>query len=874
MSYEYDGNDRLPPHNRDAERSVLGSMLRDNNVIPEVVQLVRADDFYVFAHQKIFEALATLNIEQGKPADVVTLANWLNDNKLIEDAGGYAYLVELWDAAPSAANARHYADIIRQKAIVRNLIHACNDLQQDAYNQVLPAQELLDSAERRIFEIAEMGITGDTKTLQDAIREAYVRLDQRKQRGDMEYSGIPTGFTDLDRLTAGLQNSELVIVAARPSVGKTSFALNLLRHVVVEERLPALFVSLEQARVELAERLLCCQARVDSHKLRKGHLNADEIEKLFEAGDILSQAKLFIDDTPGQGMLRIAANARRLKLRHDLRIVVIDYLQLIDPDDRRESRQEQVAAISRRLKFLARELTVPVVALAQVNRSSEDRQDHRPRLSDLRECVTGDTLVMLTDGRRVPIRTLVGTCPDVLAMTPEGRIEAARSDVVWSVGRRPVFDLRLASGRTIRATARHRLYAAAGWTRLDALGAGDRVAVARQVPEPSQAGEWPDERLVLLAHLIGDGSYLVHQPLRYTTSSEENSDAVEQAAVREFGVRVNRHPGRGAWHQLVFSGNGNRWHPAGVNRWLRELGVFGQRSFEKRVPDAVFALGNRQVALLLRHLWATDGSICPRRNGQRGADRVYFATSSSGLARDVAALLLRFGIVARLRTSPHAKYRPTYTVDVTGGPFQRRFLECVGGFGPRLKPAEELAARLADRASCPNVDTLPAEVFDDVKRRMAEQGVSWRRMAAMRGTAFGGSAHFKFAPSRDVAMEYATLLNDPILRQRAESDLFWDRVVSITPAGEEEVFDLTVPGPASWLADGIISHNSGAIEQDADTVMILHRPDYHEPGQQEGVIEIIVAKQRNGPTGEVTLAYVKQFMRFENFAVEPTFGGG
>ncbi len=325
-------------------------------------------------------------MEQGKAVDYITLGDWLKEKQLLEDAGGHSYLVDLWDAAPgSAGNARHYADIVRQKAIIRNLIHACNELSQQAYDQSLPATELLDAAERRIFEIAELGITGETKTLQEAISEAYVRLDQRKQRGDVEYSGVPTGFVDLDSLTAGMQNSELIIVAARPSVGKTSFALNLVRHVCVEERLPVLFVSLEQARVELAERLLCCQARVDSHRLRKGHLNQEEITKLFEAGDVLSQAKLFIDDTPGQSMLRIAANARRLKLRHDLRLVVIDYLQLIDPDDKRDSRQEQVAAISRRLKFLARELTVPVIALAQVNRSSEDRQDHRPRLSDLRE---------------------------------------------------------------------------------------------------------------------------------------------------------------------------------------------------------------------------------------------------------------------------------------------------------------------------------------------------------------------------------------------------------------------------------------------------------------------------------------------------------
>ena len=200
-----------------------------------------------------------------------------------------------------------------------------------------------------------------------------------------ELSGIPTGYVDLDNLTAGLQNEELVIIAARPSVGKTSFALNIVRHIIVEEGKSVLFVSLEQSRVELAERLLCCQSRVDSHRLRRGYLDADDMQKLFAASDLFHQSNLYIDDTPGQNMLRIAANARRLKLRSDIRLVVVDYLQLIDPDSRRESRQEQVAAISRRLKFLARELNIPVMALAQVNRSSEDRQDHRPRLSDLRE---------------------------------------------------------------------------------------------------------------------------------------------------------------------------------------------------------------------------------------------------------------------------------------------------------------------------------------------------------------------------------------------------------------------------------------------------------------------------------------------------------
>src|SRR5437016_2334808 len=391
------GQDRLPPQSRDAERSVLGSMLRDNGVIGDVLQIIREENFYLDAHRKIHKGIITL-YDKGHPVDTVILAEVLKDLKQIEDIGGYGYLGELWDAAPTAANAEYYARIVRDKAIVRHLIHASTEILRDSYDQVMPADELLEAAERKVLDIAQMGITGQTYTLQEALREAYDRIDSRHQHDQYSISGLPTGFVDLDEKTAGLQNSELIIVAARPSIGKTSFALCLARHIAVEEERPVFIVSLEQSRIELAERLLCCQAQVDSHKLR-GHLSSADMQKLIEAGGVLRNAKLFIDDTPGQGMLRIAANARRLKLRHQIRAVFVDYLQLIEPDNRRDSRQEQVANISRRLKFLARELQIPVVALAQVNRSSEDRQDHRPRLADLRESGSleqdADTVMLL-----------------------------------------------------------------------------------------------------------------------------------------------------------------------------------------------------------------------------------------------------------------------------------------------------------------------------------------------------------------------------------------------------------------------------------------------------------------------------------------------
>jgi replicative DNA helicase len=395
------GSDRLPPHSRDAERSVLGSMLRDNAVINDVLQYLNsAEGFYFDAHQKIFNAIKTI-YNDGHPVDTLILSNYLQQAKQLEDIGGSIYLGELWDSAPTAANAEYYAKIVREKAITRSLIHASTEILRDAYDQAQPAEEMLGAAERKVLDIADKGVTSNTYTLYSALNDAYTRIDQRAGRKDPNaISGVASGFVDLDQLTAGFQNSELIILAARPSVGKTAMALNIVRHVIVEERLPVLFVSLEQTRVEMAERLLAAQARVDSHKLRKGHLSGDDISKLHAAGDVLRPAQLFIDDSPSQGMLRIAANARRLRIREPkIRLVVIDYLQLIEPENRRDPRQEQVAQISRRLKHLARELEIPVMALAQVNRTSEDRQDHRPRLADLRESGSieqdADTCLML-----------------------------------------------------------------------------------------------------------------------------------------------------------------------------------------------------------------------------------------------------------------------------------------------------------------------------------------------------------------------------------------------------------------------------------------------------------------------------------------------
>lgn len=373
---------RLPPHNRDAERSLIGSMLRDNTIIDEVIGLVGRDDFYIWAHGLLFDGMIAIHEQHGS-ADIVQLAEWVNAQKQMDEIGGPAYLAELWDAAPSAANYPQYADIIRQKAIARSIIHACGKLQSDAYELGVSADELVADLDRFASSVNDKSATSESVELHVALLEAFTAIEGRI-RNQGEY-GVPTGFIDLDAILCGFRESELIVVGARPSVGKTAWCLSAARNAAVDYGVPVLFISLEQSRRELAERLLCSQGAVDSHKMRRGHIGPDEMERLFVANDHLGKSTLIVDDKCGQNISQISANVRRQKKRHGIKLVMIDYLQLIQPSNDRANRQEQVSEISRRLKLLARDVSLPVIVAAQLNRGVEDRVDKRPRLSDLRE---------------------------------------------------------------------------------------------------------------------------------------------------------------------------------------------------------------------------------------------------------------------------------------------------------------------------------------------------------------------------------------------------------------------------------------------------------------------------------------------------------
>ncbi len=375
--------ERQLPRSLDAEKAVLGSILLLPQVFDEVALIIRPADFYDDANRILFEHLLQMH-DGGQQIDLMLLVERLRSADQFEKIGGAAYLAEVGRQVPTAAHAEHYARIVGDKSVLRSLIHVGTDIVHNAYDPTAETRQMLSKAEESVFGILESRGTGDLAAISEVLAKSLDRIDARMDQ-QHAFGGLETGFDDFDQMTGGLQNSELVILAARPSMGKTALAMNIAEHVVLRGGVPVLFVSLEMAALELADRLLCSVAEVNGHRLRNGSITQDERRKLVQTAAEISQAPLYIDDSPSRTMTEIAANARRLKRRENLGLIVIDYLQLIDPDDPRDPRQEQVAKIARRLKGLARELEVPVLCLAQLNRQVESTKDNKPQLSHLRE---------------------------------------------------------------------------------------------------------------------------------------------------------------------------------------------------------------------------------------------------------------------------------------------------------------------------------------------------------------------------------------------------------------------------------------------------------------------------------------------------------
>jgi replicative DNA helicase len=891
---------RVPPHNLDAEESLLGAMLLSRDAIVAATEVgLTPDEFYKPAHGHVYDAVTSL-YGAGEPADPVTVAEELRRAGLLDAIGGPSLLVTLQASTPATSNAARYARIISEHALLRRLIGVAGEIAELGYGMPEDVIGAVDRAESMVFDVAQRRVTDSMSPIKDLLDASLTRLEMLYDKGDT-ITGLPTGYHGLDELMSGLQPSTLVVIGARPAMGKTSFALGMAAHAALEANRPVLFFSLEMSHLEITQRILSAEARVDSSRMRNGKLAEADWTKISHAIGRLAEAPLYIDDNPQTTVMEIRAKSRRLKSRiGDLGLVVIDYLQLMTGRTSAENRQVEVSEISRGLKILARELETPVVALSQLSRGLEMRADKRPMLADLREsgCLVAETRIQRADtGATVTLGELLATgARDVPVWTldHDWRLVEGVLTHAFPSGVKPTFRLRLASGREVVATDNHPFRRLDGWAALGDLRVGDLVAVPRRLPAPDRLEAMATHEVVLLAHLLGDGCVLPGQPVRYTSADPENLDAVEEAA-GHFGIVPRRTAGGACWQTDLpapggtatseaggppdASGSGSGAEPVGgddryrrnpVAAWWDELGLRGCRSHQRFVPDRVHAMPDAQVRLFLRHLWATHGSVTVAPGAGRQAVRIHYATTSRRLADGVRDLLLRCGIQSRTCSVLTGEHGLGFSVEVSGVVDQRRFLEDVGVHGARSTAVEAALAVLADVVPNPNVDAIPAEVRGQVVDAMADAGLTpWGLAEAIGEPDCGrdllGSDAGPRTMTRPRLASFAQATGSTSLADLAGSDVHWDHVVAIEPLGEAPVYDATVLGTHNFLADGVVVHNS--IEQDADVVMFIYRDEvYNSESPDRGTAEVLVAKHRSGPTGMDRLAFLDHYTRFANMA--------
>ena len=861
--------ERIPPQSLESEQAVLGSLLVSGDGISRVLDILEPQYFYRHAHQVIYSAMVTL-FDNNEPIDILTVSQHLKDSGALDSVGGRQYVTDLSLSVATTANLEYYARLVQEKALLRNLIKAGTEIVGSCYSDT-DADSALDKAEHMIFSLAQRRSMQQLIHIKHIVEESFQRIEERYENRD-SLSGIPSGFYDLDALTSGFQPSDLIIIAARPSMGKTALCLTIAQHAAIEKQIPVAIFSLEMSKEQLVQRMLCSEASIDANRLRTGHLHTNDWTDLAMAMGRLGEAPIYIDDSALLNVLEIRAKARRLKAEtKGLGLIIVDYIQLLQGRKQSDNRVQEVSEISRSLKTLAREINVPVVALSQLSRAVESRQNKRPMLSDLREsgCLTGETLIFLPDaGTYQPIKSLIGSNGfRVLALdTNTWKLQSKKVTHAFSTGIKPVYKLSTTRGKSIRATANHKFLTLNGWLRLDQLKNGTMIATPRKM-EGSMESDMTSDQLALLGYLIGDGCTLARHAIQFTTADIDRAQHVIELASSIFGTTISPRLNRERdWYQVYLPSSQklthNKRNP--IAAWLDGLKIFNLRSYEKVVPEKVFAQKSDAIAWFLRHLWATDGTISMTNN--RRIPVIMYATSSERLAFDVQSLLLKIGISSRHTRVPQVgKGRDQHHIVITGKQDLQLFLANVGIVGNRKQPiAERTLIHLANITGNTNRDLIPMAAWrQTVEPARQLVGMTTRQLQKAMGTTYCGSALYKTGIGRERALKVAQILRSEDLLHLATSDVYWDEVKTIERDGEEEVFDLTVEDLHNFVANNITVHNS--IEQDADVVMFIYRDEYYNPeSERRGEADIIIAKQRNGPTGTVELLYQSSITRFLN----------
>jgi len=653
--------------------------------------------------------------------------------------------------------------------------------------------------------------------------------------------GHSTGFERLDDVTAGLQPGQLLVVAARPGAGKSVFALQLARTIAEETQAAVPFLSYEMTRSEIGFRLLAQASGVDISLLMRG-IVPDGMDLAFaQEAEKLAELRLLVDDRPPHTIGGVRSAMRRLARRGPLGAVVVDYLQLLQGDVKRgENRAQEVSDISRELKLMAGELGVPVIACSQLNRASTTRVSRIPQLSDLREsgCLVGQTRLWRADtGGTVTLQELhdenLRNVP-VWSLDEDGRLIQATLTHAFATGHQPVYEMVTRSGRRIVATANHKFRTVAGWARLDELAPGVRIASPHRQPEPTRAQ--PDETLraalPALGALIGCGTLLAGQAIHCSSSSRGMLESAAASARATWDVRTRLVDDKSGAYRLYISGKGTD----DLREQLSGMQLWDSRAAERVIPGVVYGLGRDDLVLFMEHL------IPAFDRGQE----LRWTTPSETLAAQVQHLLTRLGVHARTSVT-----RSGSTTLKARGDDHQAWLSRHHGPAPR------------------HDDVLPRDTWSSVRTELADRGISHRSYAEAMGIQFRGSGMWSYNPTRATIRRAAEVLESPGLSELADSDVSWDEIVSITPAGAQDVYDATVTGTHNFIANGLVAHNS--IEQDANIVVFLHRESLFEPTAPADEAVLIVGKNRNGQSGlHIPLTWEGKTTRFKNATTDHT----
>jgi replicative DNA helicase len=849
--------EQTQPMALEEEERLCACLLSNPDAIALVAHKLKPEQFYGSQFRYTYEACQSL-FSEGRTTDLMAVFRWLSDRKLIEQVGGKSGLSKLLDHFELSHHAESYARVIVEKWERRQMVAAALkaiEIAKDA-----PEWESARSEAQKLF--FDLMHSSDNKNSYSFSELKDLHFEEMLHRG--EQSGrisIPTGFYDLDKMTSGL-NTGLIVIAGRPAMGKSAFAANVARNVLVDAKMPILLFSLEMSAMQVFDRLMAYESNTTAGDMKKATVrNWDDYnEALFRLGNTSG----VIDQSAAVGIADIQSKGRRLTAAYgQLGAIVIDYLQLMQMDG--ENPVHEIGKITRSLKVLSGELNCPVILLSQLSRAVEERNNKRPMMSDLRSCLTGDTLLFSECGGRIPI-SQVRPGQKVLAVDARQKTVWAQVSKFWEKGVKPVFRLETSTGRVIRATANHPFFTQRGYVKLDEIREDDLIGCPFRINPDILPKSIEDPRKArLLGYMIGNGS-MIHGLNFVTPCDVVKDDFIDLVSTFFPGSSFNIEKRPGCWDiDVAYHHREKYGKPFGnpLRNWLRSLGLVGKRSYEKFVPDWVFSLDVKGAANFLAGLLYTDGSI---KNRADRCDIVAVDTSSPQLARDVLALMAYVGVAA-IVGSPgkcsQVHHHPMYRVSV----LQSSILDYAVLIPPIGRKGEKLLNTIEYVLNNPpqpafSPNNLPVEVSELLHQKsliLRKQGIKkshdglrvWR--------------HQGKRLNRQICTAYADVLQDQELLMWAESDLLWESVRSIEPDGNEPVYDICVPDTGNFVANGITVHNSGAIEQDADLILMLYRDEYYNPDTiEKGVSEVIISKQRNGPTGTVKLLFEPEYTRFRN----------